>query len=783
MTRGTVKVKLRPIKLAFLVHPNDKESLLKAIEINTFLWGGTYNPIIPTYRRIPQKWEDSPFKNPTAQSVVSGYLDNFDPDYVVPMGKCVDYSFDFGHRAKIDDASEILAPVERGVSPKYGIGLFEILYYFFDEELKFQRRYPKDICLPLFKTDFSLFFASAFGVLPENIDTIFWGNFAEALEAQKIDCSASNYTQFFDSHKLFLRRMTSLYLESRGRQGKLRIFFLDATKPLDIMDYWNLRAIGWEVFPVPKQFTKSDKTQTPILNFIREKRLLHNPNPEVDLKTTILKSRSISEDEHRHFLNSLEESKTVSQTWYPRIWNQSVRTTDHVECCELIADTTEHDVSTDREPIRFKTLSPKFTNRFTGGVGAHFANEIEWRLSDDKILFADVFPDGDSDQALSIVGSVLGDESRLFRNGLVYLSRHSERTLYLRSPHAEGVFTRWFKSKEWTVELSPAGRIAQQMIQQLQGITGTWILASKGIIHLLGKMNKSDGKFLSAEFVRGKIFREIANETRVFKVKGEDILHHLIETKVFQLGMKIQCIVCTKHSWYSVKGADYELQCPQCLAQLFFPSDFQKVKWAYRAVGPFSSLNQAHGAYTVLLTLRFFSNFPWYDGAMTPFMSFTAKKGKMKIEADLALFFQESKSRHSKTELIFVECKTFNSFQKKDVDRMKDLGKAFPEAVLVFAKLGESLDSKEKNTLRPMVNRSRKNRKNGRSFNPILILTGTELISEEHFTDTWRKAGGIHAKFANTSTLSNLIELCDFTQQIYLDMKPWDHSLENDSET
>ena len=82
----------------------------------------------------------------------------------------------------------------------------------------------------------------------------------------------------------------------------------------------------------------------------------------------------------------------------------------------------------------------------------------------------------------------------------------------------------------------------------------------------------------------------------------------------------------------------------------FFPSDFQKVKWAYRAVGPFSSSNRADGAYTVLLTLRFFFNFPWFDGAMTPLMSFTAKKkGNKPIEADLALFFQESKSRHSKT--------------------------------------------------------------------------------------------------------------------------------------
>ena len=88
MTRGTVKVKLRPIKLAFLVNPNDKESLLKAIEINTFLWGGIYNPIIPMYNPTATKWKNRLFKDPHDKAAVSGYLDNFDPDYVVPMGEC-----------------------------------------------------------------------------------------------------------------------------------------------------------------------------------------------------------------------------------------------------------------------------------------------------------------------------------------------------------------------------------------------------------------------------------------------------------------------------------------------------------------------------------------------------------------------------------------------------------------------------------------------------------------------------------------------------------------------
>ena len=185
MTHGTVNVKLRPIKLAFLVNPKDKDSLLKAIEINTFLWGGMFNPIIPTYRRIPQKWEYGPFKNPDALSVISGYLDNFDPDYVVPMGECSGYPFDVGNREKINDVSEILAPVEEDGVPNYGIGLFEILNYFIEQELKFQRRYPLDICIPRFGNRYRPFLASVFGIFPRNIDTIFADSFAEVFRRKE----------------------------------------------------------------------------------------------------------------------------------------------------------------------------------------------------------------------------------------------------------------------------------------------------------------------------------------------------------------------------------------------------------------------------------------------------------------------------------------------------------------------------------------------------------------------------------------------------------------------
>lgn len=787
MTHGTVDVKLRPIKLAFLVNPKDKDSLLKAIEINTFLWGGMFNPIIPTYRRIPQKWEYGPFKNPEAPSVISGYLDNFDPDYVIPMGECSGYPFDVGNREKIDDISEILAPVEEDGVPNYGIGLFEVLNYFIERELKFQRRYPLDICIPRFGNRLRPFLSSVFGIFPENIDTIFWENFAEVLEAKEINCSASNYAELLNPRKLFLRRMTQFYLESAPslRGWKQCIFLLDATNSLDVMDYWNLRAIGWNVIPVPKQFTRFEKTKRLILDFIEANYVPHRSNPDIYHHTTILKSRSISEGEHQHFCDSLNLSpsdhtykkpKIGLQVWYPPMWDEWARDKNQAECCELEADTDEHDISTNQEMVRFKTLDPKFISRLGGYGKSRFVNEIKLKLYDEKELFAEVIPEGGKEIARVIGGFNLFDW-RLSRKGLVYLSRHSKWMVSLSLPQAEALFAKWLESRGRAVKLSPAGRIAKQMMRQLGGVNGTWILAQEGIIKLLGEMNSSDEKSMSEADLRDKTAKianqmtpKITNQTKHqrnerAKIVQSRILQHLTETKVFQLGMRIQCPVCTQSSWYSVKNADYELQCPKCLELISFPSASKEVKWSYRTLGPFSLPKQSYGAYTVVLTLRFFSSL--LEGATTRLMSFTTENGEVEI-ADLALFFQTSKFGDSKTEVIFAECKTFNDFEKeKDVDKMVDLGDAFPGAILVFATLKKSLKQKEKTILRRVVNRSRKHRKNNRPFNPVLILTGKELFLEslwDSHLDEWGPA-------------RDLFELCDLTQQLYLDVDSWDQWL------
>ena len=47
MKHINLNLRLRPIRFAFLVSPNDSQKLLEVFRVNTCLWGGKFNPIIP----------------------------------------------------------------------------------------------------------------------------------------------------------------------------------------------------------------------------------------------------------------------------------------------------------------------------------------------------------------------------------------------------------------------------------------------------------------------------------------------------------------------------------------------------------------------------------------------------------------------------------------------------------------------------------------------------------------------------------------------------------------
>src|SRR3954463_9599939 len=86
---GNVDTKIRPLKLAYLVDPNNAEQTREAIRLSSSLWGGAYFPIIPLYKHMPPSWADGPLKPPPAKKVLLGFLEGFDPDVLVQISKTV----------------------------------------------------------------------------------------------------------------------------------------------------------------------------------------------------------------------------------------------------------------------------------------------------------------------------------------------------------------------------------------------------------------------------------------------------------------------------------------------------------------------------------------------------------------------------------------------------------------------------------------------------------------------------------------------------------------------
>lgn len=153
----------------------------------------------------------------------------------------------------------------------------------------------------------------------------------------------------------------------------------------------------------------------------------------------------------------------------------------------------------------------------------------------------------------------------------------------------------------------------------------------------------------------------------------------------------------------------------------------------------------------------------------TPVLSFMAKApNKVDIEADLAMFWQESLFGEKKDGLLFAECKMYNKFVANDFARMRYLASMFPGAVLVFSTLRKSLSKEEIQAINKIARAGRKYWKAERPINPVLILTGTELLSWRRPPYCWDDPS--KERFQH---LHGLVDLCNATQQLYLGLPSW----------
>ena len=547
MRDGIVQINTRPLRHAFLVDPTDVDSLQRVIEINTFLWGGKFNAIIPTFQDSPENWYDCDNINP--QDIVSGYLNNFDPDCVVPMGRCSDYTLNLGGREVIDHPSIFFVAAQIQGTAGYGISLFETLsHYIKNNEFEFEiMGTPLEICMPRFGDLSHPLLSSLFGTLPENITEILEQKFQNYLGVESVNISVSNYVEFIKnqthhspeylftdqvrSRRAYLMGINSLGFSRFGSSSV--IFFFDAKKPIDIIDYWNLRATGRTVYAIPKHFAQEESVRSFVLDLIGRNDA-SSDDAEADSTAWIrdfefahrvIKSSFVSDEEFLGFFNEFFNSSQYIQFQgdYPSMWGK-LPVDDTRAMRSFSAGTAYHDIFAlpSNDGVIVKTLAPHIKNHSSFTHTPRFANEIYVSVYNDKLIATSVLPEGFKDMSLFFESNT---NVRASKNNLVRFVYEPEYQYQIWLPPPEVIFDSWMKSHGWEIEISNAGHILAQIIKRL-GIQFSQVFAIKGVINLLDKMN--NGKSLSQEKLWAKlnrILQERSNDGENLEFDAADILN------------------------------------------------------------------------------------------------------------------------------------------------------------------------------------------------------------------------------------------------------------------
>lgn len=787
MNNIRVDIRLRPIRFGFLVRPDDAENILEIFRINTCLWGGTFNPIIPLFECVPSRWERDGFRFENTKQIVNGYLDFFEPDFLVEAeeGLAAEFCFDPKRVLQLIDISDRTG---EKIEDRYGLSVYGLYRELYAKGFQFEQRHKHNV-VHVKSTDaaFTNFVAANFGDFPiQGQFGYFEREYEGIFDPEHIALDAAALSKLYQSGYSSALEIGCAKLQINFHRNLMgpALFILDAHDAKDLIDYWDLRAVHQHVIAVPIQWI--EELSPFCKEFIQSNYCHRRSNRNADMiHPTLMFSRFMSENDreelHENYLRVDMSRGHILLAWDSHIWRKPSGMEDRTTRPTVAADRKSRDVqiASDNPEIRFNPLFPEFSHE--SGYRFRLANVVrlqDWRNTG-KI--ATVFPCNYKQSAFFKTRSA--SEPPLYTTEGFVIFPESRNLSEQWNLDVSTALNQWLSANQVSVTPSDAGRATQQIIQTFEGFEDVGCLAHKGVIELLNKISKRPvSKTVHYQKFRKKIDRAISNE-----ISGKSIFETLVKRKAVELGLDLKCSTCSSWSWYSVKQLDYSLNCSFCFRQFDFPVidpvDKKHSKWAYRLIGPFTQPDYAKGGYAAALAIRFIayiinrrgcrSEIAWSSG-----QELGLRTGR-KVEADFILWHQRKAvfGLDYPTATVFGEAKSFSRFEPDDVDKMKVLAEAIPGSILVFATMKQDAEFSKKE-----ISRIRELAEWGREYDedrqqtraPVITLTGTELFTEYTLEETWEKNGG---KFKNligpTRRPNNLKVLADLTQRLYLGMPPY----------
>lgn len=738
----TLERRLRPLRLVTVIRAGDSAELRKAIQFNSMQWGGLYNFIIPVRGRgksVPK------YSRRAADEV----LREIEPDFVV-TGKVDHRRLGVGDERQLSISSP---PETRSFT--VGTDIIPVLQWRYDQELKYQLRHPLRVRHCELKGPLSLFVSACFGEAPSQRKKPI-AHAIESLGGTVVKPNAGNFAESFTECATLLTLGSSEVECLRGR--RTAYFLLDGRNLGDISDFWNLRAMGWRVFPIPIQW--ASELSPKVATWIREHHAPSPPLREVVTRALVVGSDSIDGAELDRFVKWLSaptENLTVCRG-APLVGD--ISPLNDLSPPQLM---TKEDVTTasgDTASITIRGLFPPFQGAPL--VSRYACATVVTLKGWEEPHLASVFPKGVREPE-KMLGELGTRGARLVHSeGITVLGSSQHETFQVKRPTGTRLFHAWLAPR-WDVKLSPAGKVVERMVLMMGGFWQRRFWTTPPIVKLFEDINRRPSRCMRHDVFLQRLRKEFGN-----KEVGDRIFEQWMRRRIIGLGLQIECAHCGQSNWLAATHVEHKVECKRCLESFDFPSLEPKklAPWAVRPLGPFSIETFAQGSFAAAATIGFLLHelAPHGEGTWAP--SLTIEGVGEALEVDFMVLRPGFLERTPSPVLFLGECKTFGTFEPKDISRMRQLRKAFPDAVLVLAKLSNEFSSIEKARLKKFVRTSGGKRDRG-----VLLLTARELGAEFGLINTWQRGTSKEQKNAKSLSPidSDLLDVCEVSTRLHLD--------------
>jgi hypothetical protein len=697
--------RIRPLRLAFLTKPSDKAALQQIFEINSGLWGGLYNFIISSIKTLPKVYHEQYVKRQMpAVNVMNGMIEGIQPDFLVEMEAGMATGLKFPSSRVI--TVQQLTGRDEDNRAKYGVDMRSICQALWDKQFQFKQRQPLSVVIPRSKDPkYELLFSCLFGSFGNKGGPAdFAWHYHDALGANE-EFESEDFQSVFHEKYLFPLRLSIYELKRspRGRWADPRLFFFDENNVYDLIDFWNMRAIGWRVGPLP--ISLEPKLQKYCVAFIRDV-ISRKRRATIMEHARIVCARSQKFDALHAYLATLglNEHDQVLSDYVPNLWEESSRMSQDADPYVITHSTKTVKSSNIGNGFHVDRALPDFLEEDYGAsTTAACAN-----ILDSVKGGAPVIPW--QQNLASLVHDFSEDKTFVSRDGIVFPAGEHSTSRYFRLPTPFNVFTALADGVGYKLSLSPAGQTAQQIIKALGGHLSlcSIVLKSEQFLKYLNKLAHEDvevdvtydgeSKKIKKPFAP---YNDLRRELSAMAIRDyltvESQLSNLVRQNVLRPGLTLECPECLHTSWYALGDVQNTFSCPRCSHGFSFPrpSPPDRSEWDYKVSGPFAADRFAHGSCCVIAAMNLLCRDAGSKTTWIPSFEMVNKENtKLKFEADFSMFIEPMGYRKSSMPAFVIgECKSFNTFEDKGYARARQAMELFPGGCVVLRNVPRKAES------------------------------------------------------------------------------------------